>query len=467
MEKNDTENHFIHPITRREALNLAGIAASGVLSSTVLGGCAKSAVTGKPVLAAMTEKEEREWDEEYGPSNISVCLGPIQDEKIVKYVASVGRDIAAASHRPNLEYTFIPTNAVFYNAFAFPGGTVSVTRGMLNAFDNESQLAAVLGHEIGHICARHMSQRVAHEELSDFLFKALIYYITKDKSSQEVSKIKFFAELGHLAMVKKFSRDNEREADALAIDYMSKAGYNPIGAVELQEILLRNRKEDPTLLDFFFGTHPLDEERIQNARRKIALIPSFKYPDNIGKERFMDEMASLRKNKEAITLMKEATEKMGKGLLGAADERLKAANKLMPDDYACLLLSAKCNLAVDLTKDAFELAKRAHEIIPAEPQAHFVMGMAALSLNKFEEALDGFGNYIKYIPRTTEMIFYQGYAMEGMNRKLEASDYYQSYLRKIKRPTKNGIYAFQKLEQWGFLPKRNRNPQTNIILFPK
>src|SRR5574343_1911111 len=138
-------------ITRRQVLWLLGASA--------LSGCATSPVGGGSILVGMSEDEERNVDREVAPRQFSQDLGAVQDEALNRYLGEVGQRLDAKVHRPQMPYSYRVLNANYVNAYTFPGGAMGVTRGILADLQDESELAALLGHEMGHVNARHAAQR--------------------------------------------------------------------------------------------------------------------------------------------------------------------------------------------------------------------------------------------------------------------------------------------------------------------
>lgn len=221
--------------------------------------CAVNPVTGKQELMLMSEKEEidlgRETDTE-----ILKQYGPYEDPKLTAYVHEIGQRLSQLSHRSQLTYHFKLVDASVLNAFAVPGGYVYLTRGILAVLNSEAELAGVVGHEIGHIAARHSAQQYSKAQIAQlglgvgslFLDSPILTSLTQ---------------LGVGMLFMRFSRDNEREADDLAVAYSSKAGYDATQMASFFETLERiNPGADRSGLPGWFTTHPSPENRIQAVR---------------------------------------------------------------------------------------------------------------------------------------------------------------------------------------------------------
>ena len=137
-------------------------------SSLALGACATNPVTGESDFALITEDEEIEQGREYHPQIIKT-YGVYDDAELQKYVDRIGQELAANSHRANLQFHFTVLDSEEINAFALPGGYIYVTRGIMAYLDSEAELAGVLGHEIGHVTARHSVRQQAGQFASDLL----------------------------------------------------------------------------------------------------------------------------------------------------------------------------------------------------------------------------------------------------------------------------------------------------------
>ena len=145
-------------VSRRQVLWLFGAAA--------LSGCAASPVGGGSILVGMSEAEEKNADKQLAPQQFSQDLGPVQDAQTNSYLSSVGERLDQHTHRPQMPYSYRVLNANYVNAYTFPGGAMGVTRGIMVELDDESELAALLGHELGHVNARHVAQQQGRSMLA-------------------------------------------------------------------------------------------------------------------------------------------------------------------------------------------------------------------------------------------------------------------------------------------------------------
>jgi len=211
-------------LTRRDVLWLFG---AGV-SAGALSGCATSPVTGERILVGMSEEQERQVDREVSPHQFSQDMGAIQDDGVNRYVAGLGARMDDLTQRPGMPYSYRVLNANYVNAYTFPGGAMGVTRGIVTELDDEAELAALLGHEMGHVNARHAAQRQGQAMLAQAAVAGLaVAAAATDSSWGGLAAVG--GQIGASALLASYSRDNEREADALGQDYMVRAGYPASG----------------------------------------------------------------------------------------------------------------------------------------------------------------------------------------------------------------------------------------------
>ena len=149
-------------LTRRKFLWISSVSTAGLIT-----GCATNPVTGKKQFMLMSEQQEISMDKQYAPHQFSADYGAAQDHMMNSYVTQVGKKLAAVSHRPKMPYSFRVVNATYVNAYAFPGGSIAATRGIMIGMDSEAELAGLLGHEIGHVCARHTAERYSKTMILD------------------------------------------------------------------------------------------------------------------------------------------------------------------------------------------------------------------------------------------------------------------------------------------------------------
>ena len=226
-------------------------------------GCAINPATGELNFMLVSEAEEKMLGERSHAQITAGFGGVYEDEKLAAYLDSVGQRLAAHTELPDLEYKFTVLDSPIANAFAAPGGYVYVTRGLMALPVNEAQLAGVLGHELAHINARHTAQRVTFNVAQIKLCKRL-------HCDPNRALLKRFGLRDEALHLRRFSHEQEFEADKLAVRYLARAGYPPNSMVSLLNILLAhgsmNSKIATTSTDEqrpnHTSTHPLTAERL-------------------------------------------------------------------------------------------------------------------------------------------------------------------------------------------------------------
>lgn len=189
-------------------------------------------------------------------SQLDAELPLVRDPAALSYLNDLGTEIVAQTELHDRPWQFYLVADTAVNAFALPGGHIYVNTALIEAADSVSELAGVLAHEVAHITARHSTERLTRA----FGFERLTRIIL-DQNAGILEQI--IAEIVGQGVFAKFSRDDEREADRLGLDYMLAAGYDPAGMLSFFEDLLVERRRKPDLAEQFFATHPLTEERIQ------------------------------------------------------------------------------------------------------------------------------------------------------------------------------------------------------------
>lgn len=227
----------------------------------VLSGCATSGVNRGDANLVSLEEEWRlgaQLEQE-----LAGQLRLVNDRAALAYINEIGQRIVSQTEMANLPWEFHIVADPAINAFNIPGGHVYVNTGLIAAADNVSELAGVMAHEIAHGVGRHGTERLTKAHGINIAAGVLL--------GQQVSVVEqIVAQVAAGGAIAKFSRNDEREADRLGIRYMAQAGYDPNGMASMFEELLEQRQRRPSSLEQFFSTHPLTEDRIENARRLAA-----------------------------------------------------------------------------------------------------------------------------------------------------------------------------------------------------
>jgi predicted Zn-dependent protease len=225
--------------------------------------CSINPVTGKRELMLIPESTEIEMGKETDVS-IRQEYGIYEDETLNAYVRGIGERMAPITHRPQLPYHFAVLDTPVENAFAAPGGYIYVTRGMLALMNDEAALAAIIGHELGHVNARHTARAMSRQLL------LMGGVLLAGALSEDIQKIAPFALIGLQVLFLKYSRDDEYQADVLGVQYSRKIGYSPGQVVPLFRSFLRmEQSSSGPRLPNFLSTHPLSTKRIDEIQKML------------------------------------------------------------------------------------------------------------------------------------------------------------------------------------------------------
>jgi len=259
--------------SRKEALAMIGerlsmLAGGLLLALLALGaGCAVNPVTGQSELMLLTEQDERRLGLQAEQAVIEE-YGAYPDAALQSYVSGVAQPLARVSHRPALDWRFQVMDSPVVNAFAAPGGYVFVTRGLLATVNDEAELAGVLAHEIGHVTARHSARNYSQSLLAGFGLQ--LGTALAGSYGQVLGPL---LEAGTGLLFLKYSRDDERQADALGVEYAAKGGYDTNRMADFFTTLQRQETLEGATgsgLPEWFSTHPSPVDREAAVRAQTA-----------------------------------------------------------------------------------------------------------------------------------------------------------------------------------------------------
>lgn len=220
-----------------------------VSAAFLIHGCAKNPVTGKKEVVLMSEEQELAMGKSADPQIVQE-FGLYEDKALQEYLNTVGQKIAKVSHRNNIPYTFRLLDAELINAFALPGGYVYFTRGILAHFNNEAELMGVLGHEVGHVAARHSVSQQRNQIFGQVgLIAGLVL-------APDLAPMAESAQQGLGLLFLKFGRDAEKQSDELGVEYSTKLGYDATKMAEFFKTLERQDQQRGQVIPEFLSTHP-------------------------------------------------------------------------------------------------------------------------------------------------------------------------------------------------------------------
>jgi predicted Zn-dependent protease len=329
-----------------------------------LAGCSVNPVTGKHELMMVSSAQEIEMGKQsYLPMQQSQGGAYDVDPELLRYVQDVGNRVAAESGVA-LPYEFVVLNNSVPNAWALPGGKIAINRGLLTELESEAELAAVLGHEAVHAAARHTAKQISRSQMMQVGVAATaIASSNSDYGNLLAGGAGMVAQLS----LSKYGRSAELESDLYGMQYMSKAGYDPTGAVALQETFVRlseDRQSD--WLSGLFASHPPSQERV-NAN--IATAKTLPAGGRAGRDEFQAQMRKTVSAKPAYEAYDEGRQALGE----------------------------------DKVDEALALANTALGLFNEEAHFHALRGDARLAANKYEMAIT---NYNRAISRRDAFFYY-------------------------------------------------------------
>ncbi len=247
---------------RRYIRPVALFMAASILITLVA--CAVNPVTGKSEFMLLSVQEEIALGKETDGQIIQM-YGLYEDPAVSAYLTDLGERMGTMTHRPDLKYYYKVLDTPVINAFAVPGGYIYFTRGILSYFNNEAELAGVMGHELGHVNARHSARQYSRAMLAGLGLGigSLV--------SEDFAKISGVVQFGVGMLFLRFSRDDERQADDLGVEYSSKMGYDSHHMAAFFETLERlNPGSDLKGLPGWFSTHPSPVDRVAAVKKKTV-----------------------------------------------------------------------------------------------------------------------------------------------------------------------------------------------------
>src|SRR5262245_35173148 len=227
-------------------------------------GCARNPVTGARELSLVSKSQEIAMGQE-AAKQVESTIGLVDDAELQAYISRVGLKLATHSERPDLPWKFSVVDDPTPNAFALPGGPIFITRGLMSLMDSEAELAGVLGHEIGHITARHSVSQISRAQLAQLgLGIGMILAPQLANVGQALGS-------GFQLLFLKYGRDDERQSDDLGFKYALAQGYDVREMDDVFASLARASEiEHKSSLPSWLSTHPAPEERIQRIGQKLA-----------------------------------------------------------------------------------------------------------------------------------------------------------------------------------------------------
>lgn len=408
---------------RHVATTRRGLAAI-VPALAILAGCTINPVTGENQLDLMGEGQELQMGAALYPQYTQQSLGEVSDPVLQAYVNRVGKSLAAVGHRPGLPWEFNAVNDPAVNAYALPGGKISITRGLLARMESEDELAAVLGHETGHVTARHAAQQYTRQMFAQLaMVGAAVYLESQDVKNRELYMLggMFGAQLA----LAHYSREQERQSDDLGFDYMIADGYNPRGMVDLMQILESGHQRQPNLVEKWFSTHPMTSERIDTVRARLKTVPPDVLNRPIKRTAFSQPTSKVRSQREAYDRLAEAQGLLSKEKAGEARRLLQQSVDEWRNDGLLRGYLAGALWINDQPGPAMTAAAEAMRDAPGIFAVQSIGGQIFVSQKKWQTALGALDRADTIMPGVPPIRFQRGRCLEALGQRVEAIKAYR------------------------------------------
>ncbi len=385
--------------------------------------CAVNPVTGQEELVLMSEAQELALGARYYPQTTQINYGlPAADPGLQRYVERVGRRLAAVSQRPQIPWQFNAVNSSQVNAFALPGGKISITRGLITKMHSEDELASVLGHEIGHVTARHTVAQYTRQ----VLISTAVLGLGLALSGSDYQQLALLSAgvAGTLLMLG-YSRDQERQADQLGYDYMVSRGYNPRGQVLVFKTFQKLDKREPSFIEAMLSSHPLTRERVETARRRVAHSDPRLLRRPLKVKPFQTALARQLDRRPAYRAMDQGDKQMARKRFDQAAARYRKAIRLFGGEGVFHSKLATARFQAGKFRRALGPARRGARLGPQVFFCQFVAGLAYWRTRQFNKALPYFQKADKLLPGYARNKLFLAACYESLGRTRQAVYYYR------------------------------------------
>lgn len=386
-----------------------------------LTGCSVNPVTGEKQLSLIPESQEVAiGEEQYKPTQQTQGGKFYLDPELNLYVQEVGMKLARVSDRPDLPYEFVVLNSSVPNAWALPGGKIAINRGLLTEFQDEAQLASVLGHEIVHAAARHSVQRMQQSTLISLGVAGLGYAVS---DNEWASLIMGGAALGAQLALAQYSQSAELESDSYGIRYMKAAGYDPQAAVELQQLFVQlSEGNNPGFLQGMFATHPPSQKRVEENQELVNRIGAGGYR---GQQTYQKKTAYLRSLTPAYEASDRARKLARENQFDKAIAQINEAIRIEPEEAAFYSLRGQIHKARGELQQAATDFDRATSLYPEMFLYQLNSGLNALALDNLSKARDSLNKANQTVPTSIAYLRLGDIAVR-QGRRDDAVKYYST-----------------------------------------
>jgi predicted Zn-dependent protease len=426
------------------------LAAVAITSFLAVEGCSTNPVTGKSQLVLISEQEEVATGNQYYPITTQLSEGEVPHRDIQSLVKRVGMSMARISERPNLPWDFNVVDSNQPNAYALPGGKISITRGLVSKMQTEDQLASVLAHEIGHVTAKHAVVSASRQQLLGAVL-GVGGAVLESTGTPGAGAIQLASQIGATLLVQKYSRDQERQSDELGLKYMTAAGYNPRAFVDTMEILQAAARQEPSKFETLFTSHPVTSERIQTAQERLAsgYVEAQNRPMHT--DEFRRAIAPLKDEAPAFALADEARTLAANRRSREAEERFARAASMVPGSPILHALWGDTLYDLGDPARSDQVTDRANSLNPQLYYGRLVNGAANWRQRNLREALDQLSTAERLVPGTVLVAYFAGRTLEDMGDRQAAAQQFAKVAQATQGQGEYGQYAVTRLREWGMI----------------
>lgn len=397
------------------------------LVALALSACGVNPVTGKKEIQFISEATEIKMGEQnYAPTQQSEGGDFDVLPDLTAYVNEVGQKLAAVADR-KLPYEFVVLNNPVPNAWALPGGKIAVNAGLLSELKSEAELAAVLGHEIVHAAARHGAKAQERGTLMQVgLAAAQIGAAISDVDSTVATLAVQGAGLGAQMIQQKYGRDQELESDEYGMKYMKLAGYDPQGAITLQETFVRLSHQPgakaQSWLEGLFASHPPSEERVEKNKATAARLG---LGGDVGKERYEARLAPFKKIEPAYDKFEEAMAAARKKEYSKAESLAQEAIKIEPREGRFHEFVGEMQLAQKKPEQALPHYQKAIDLNSDYFGSYLGAGVAQYQMGNKAKAEEWLTKSAELLP-TAPAAYYLGSIAKDRGDRGKAMEYFRA-----------------------------------------
>ena len=447
--------------------------------------CAVNPVSGEREFMLVSEDQEVSIGKEAAPSLKWEYGGYYEDSALESYLDSIVKNLWKNSERPNLPVKFYIQNTSVPNALALPG-YVAITRGLLSDMENEAQFAAVMGHEIGHVMARHTAKKISRMQLQQLGIAIGAAALEGKKGSDALLAV---GAMGSSLLLLKYDRDQEIQADRLGVKYMATLGYDPNEALSAHKVLeqsvdnylkrLGKSRGEDSFISNLTSTHPRAEVRLGEIQDMITQLPPHSIK-NDGKfsARFRTETRRLNEINKIYHIYDKAEQAYQEKKYSDAEKHLQEAIKLNSAQapfhnlYGFIKLQEKNYEDADKSfgkalsvnpgyqpsiygkglvyyykenyKKAVQEFKKGLDAFPGHAQTHFGLGKSYFQMNQYAEAIPYLQNFAQASPKHPEVHGLLGICLDKTNDTKSAITEYKNQLQ-VAPDTELGQHAKKRL----------------------